>query len=282
MVNAGLVLEGGGMKGVYTSGVLDFFLDKDLQFASCYGVSMGACNLCSYISGQRGRSLSVTMDYLDDPDYCGLRPMLLTGDLFNAKMAYHDIPMFLNPFDFEKAKEYPGKAYAVMTDIESGRAVYEPINDLEGSMEVVRASASMPLVSKIVEIDGGKYLDGGIADCIPIMRSLHDGNQKNVVIMTKEPGFIRKPFALMSVARVMYRKYPKMLRDLHFRHERYNKVVRFLEREHERGNLFLIRPQTPSEVGRVEKDKAKLEALYQQGFDEAKACYDDMMRYLEK
>ncbi len=282
MIEAGLVLEGGGMKGIYTSGVLDFFMDKGLVFSSCYGVSMGACNLCSYISGQRGRAKAVTLDYLDDPNYCGIRPLLKTGDLFNVKMAYTDIPMVLNPFDFEAAEKYPGKAYAVMTDVETGKAVYAPINDLKNSMNVVRASASMPLVSRMVEIDGHKYLDGGIADCIPIRQSILDGNKKNVVIMTKEVGYIRKPFNLLAAAKLRYRKYPAMIRDLKLRHIRYNKVVKYLEREHEKGNLFLIRPQVPSEVARIEKDREKLTALYEQGYAEAQNCYEDLMRYLEK
>ncbi|MCR4690478.1 MAG: patatin family protein [Lachnospiraceae bacterium] len=282
MIEAGLVLEGGGMKGIYTAGVLDYFMDKGLQFSAGYGVSMGACNLCSYISGQRGRGAAVTLDYIDDPNYCGIRPMLKTGDLFNVKMAYTDIPMFLNPFDFEAAAQYPGKAYAVLTDVETGKPVYAPINDLTKSMDAVRASASMPLVSRLVEIGGRYYLDGGISDSIPIMKSLRDGNRKNVVVMTKEVGYIRKPFTLLPAAKVIYRKYPALVKDLRYRHARYNKVVRFLEREHEKGNLFLIRPQHGSEVGRVERDRKKLEMLYEQGFTEARACYDDMMRYLEQ
>ena len=282
MIEAGLVLEGGGMRGIYTAGVLDYFMDKGLQFSACYGVSMGACNLCSYISGQRGRAAAVTLDYLDDPEYWGIRPFVKTGDLFNVQMAYTDIPMVLNPFDFEAARNYPGKAYAVITDVETGKAVFAPINDLKNSMDVVRASASMPLVSRLVEIDGKKYLDGGIADCIPIMQSLKDGNKKNVVVMTKERGYVRKPFGLLPMAKIKYRRYPEMVYDLKRRHIRYNKEVRFLEREHEKGNLFLIRPSSGCGVGRIEKDREKLEALYELGYKDARACYDDMMRYLEK
>ena len=282
MIDAGLVLEGGGMRGVYTSGVLDFFMDKGLQFKNAYGVSMGACNLCSYISNQRGRALAVTVDYLDDKNYCGVLPLVTTGDLFNVKMAYEDIPYRLNPFDFDKALEYPGNAYAVMTDVETGKPEYRLINDLKNSLIYVQASASMPLVSRFVEIEGKKYLDGGIADCIPIKRSIQDGNKKNIVIMTKETGYVRKPFSMMPLARVMYKKYPHMLKDLHLRHTRYNKVVSYLEREHEKGNLFLIRPQYDAGVKRIEKRKEKLLELYQQGYDEAKNCYDEMMAYLSR
>lgn len=185
MYQAGLVLEGGGMKGVYTAGVLDFFLDKKITFANCYGVSMGACTLCSYISAQRGRGLSVVVDYLKDPHYCGFYSMATTGDIFNAKMCYDTIPNELNPYDYEAAMKYPGNAYAVMTDVETGAPVYYKMQDMRKDIIAVQASASMPLVSRFVEIDGRKYLDGGIADCIPIMHSLKEGNRKNVVVMTK-------------------------------------------------------------------------------------------------
>ena len=282
MINAGLVLEGGGTRGLYSAGVLDFFMDKGLEFANAYGVSMGACNLCSYISGQRGRTLAVTVDYMNDPNYCGVRSLLKTGDLFNAKMAYEDVPLRLNPFDFEHALSYPGNSYAVITNVETGRAEYPLINDLKNALTYVQASASMPMVSRIVRIDDGKYLDGGIADSIPIMKSLHDGNKKNVVIMTKEAGYIRKPFSMMAGAKVLYRKYPYMLHDLAVRHTRYNRIVAFLEKEHARGNLFLIRPSVDIGVGRVEKDVEKITELYEQGYHEAENCYEDMMRYLEK
>ncbi len=282
MINAGLVLEGGGMKGVYTAGVLDFFIDKGMWFQNCYGVSMGACNLCSYISRQRGRALAVTLDYMDDPNYCGIRPLLKTGDLFNVKMAYTDIPYVLNPFDFDTAAAYEGNAYAVVTNLETGKAEYIKINDLKESMDVIRASASMPLVSRNVMLNGKPYLDGGIADSIPIKRSIDDGNQKHVVVMTKEIGYQRKPFAMMPAVKLRYRKYPRIVRDLQLRHTRYNKVVAYLEREHAKGNLFLIRPTYKSEVDRVEKDKKKLQALYDQGYQEAADCYDDLMAYLAK
>ena len=146
MYQAGLVLEGGGMKGVYTAGVLDFFLDKKITFANCYGVSMGACTLCSYISAQRGRGLSVVVDYLKDPHYCGFYSMATTGDIFNAKMCYDTIPNELNPYDYEAAMKYPGNAYAVMTDVETGAPVYYKMQDMRKDIIAVQASASMPLV----------------------------------------------------------------------------------------------------------------------------------------
>ena len=170
MYQAGLVLEGGAMKGVYTAGVLDFFLDAGIDFAKCYGVSAGACCLCSYLSRQKGRQYSVFTDYLEDKNYWGLSSLLRTGDYFNVQMCYHDIPERLNPFDYETFDKNPSKGYAVVTNIETGLAEYLPMKNMRRDIEAVRASASMPLVSRPVEINGKMYLDGGLADSIPLLR----------------------------------------------------------------------------------------------------------------
>lgn len=282
MYEAGLVLEGGGMKGMYTAGVLDYFLEKDIAFANCYGVSMGACNLCSYVSGQKTRALHAVIDHLGDKNYCGLHSFLTTGEIFNADMCYNRIPNELNPYDYEAAERYPGRAVAVMTDVETGKPVYYELKDMHKDIVAVQASSSMPLVSKFVEIDGRKYLDGGIADCIPIMHSLKEGNRKNVVVMTKEIGYERKPFEMLGAVKVRYHKYPYLIHDMAIRHTRYNRTVKFLEKEQARGNVFVIRPRQASKVGRLEKDEKRLTALYQEGYEDAKRCYDSMITYLEK
>ncbi len=282
MYEAGLVLEGGGMKGVYTAGVLDYFMEKGITFANSYGVSMGACNLCSYISGQRTRALHTIIDHLEDKNYFGLYSFLTTGEIFNADMCYNRIPNELNPYDYETAKKFPGRAVAVMTDVETGRAVYYELKDMHKDIIAVQASSSMPLVSKLVEIDGRKYLDGGIADCIPIMHSLKEGNRKNVVVMTKEVGYVRKPFEMLGLVKIRYHNYPHLIHDMAVRHIRYNRTVQFLEKEQARGNVFVIRPRKVSKVGRVGKDKVRLISLYQEGYEDAKRCYDEMIAYLEK
>lgn len=282
MYKAGLVLEGGGMKGIYTAGVLDYFLEKGIEFESCYGVSMGACLLCSYISKQHKRGFRVATDYLEDKNYCGFYSLLRTGDIFNADMCYNRIPNELDLYDYETAHAYKGKAYAVITDVETGQPVYYPLKDYYKDIVAVQASASMPLVSRMVELDGKKYLDGGVADCIPIMKSLKDGNRKNVVIMTKEEGYRREPFPMLGLSKVRYHKYPHLVHDLAIRHTRYNRTLDFLEKEQARENVFVIRPKYPSGVGRLEKSKEKLEVLYKQGYEDAKECYEDMLAYLEK
>ena len=168
MYQAGLVLEGGGMKGAYTAGVLDLFLDKGLEFSSVYGVSAGACHMCSYLSKQRGRAIDVSVDYLDTRRYCSLESLLTTGDLFNAQICYSLIPEYLAPYDYEAFGRYQGKAYSVATDIVTGRPEYFRIRDMKADIAKIRASASLPLVCRNVRIGDGLYLDGGISDPIPL------------------------------------------------------------------------------------------------------------------
>ncbi len=210
MYQAGLVLEGGGMKGVYTAGVLDFFLDKGLEFSSVYGVSAGACHMTSYLSKQRGRALDISIDYLKSRKYCSVESLLTTGDLFNVQTAYHLVPDYLNPFDYEAFKKYEGRAYAVATDIEAGTPVYFRIRDVKKDMDAIRASASLPLVSRNVRIGNHLYLDGGISDAIPIRKSILDGNSKNVVVLTKEEGFVRQPTTQLPLLKIRYFRYPKV------------------------------------------------------------------------
>lgn len=282
MYQAGLVLEGGSMKGVYTAGVLDYFLEQDISFANSYGVSMGACALCSFVSRQKGRALATIVDHLDKKEYCGWYPLLTTGDIFNAKLCYDTIPNVWNPYDYESAEKYPGKYYAVLTDVETGAPVYYEIKDLHKDIVAIQASSSMPLVSNMVEMNGKMYLDGGISDAIPIKRSIQDGNQKNIVILTKEVGYYRKPEAMMPLMRLKYRNQPQVIKDMELRHRRYNRTMSFLEREEALGNIFVIRPQQKSGVGRIEKDPVKLFALHREGYEDAKRLFDDMIAYLEK
>ncbi len=281
MVKAGLVLEGGGMRGVYTAGVLDFFIDQDLYFSDIYGVSAGACHMCSYISQQRERAYRVNVDYLEDKNYCSMYSLLKTGNLFGAEMCYDKIPNELDPYDYEAFGRYKGNAYAVVTNIETGKAEYIRMEDMHKDIIAIQASASLPLVSKNVYINGVPYLDGGVADAIPIMKSLQDGNKKNVVIMTKEVGYRRKPSSNMTAIRLCYRKYPELVKDMERRHIVYNKTLDFLEEHEKKGHIFVIRPKEDCGVGRIEKDKDKLRTLYQMGYDDAKASFENLKKYLK-
>lgn len=281
MYQAGLILEGGGMKGAYTTGVLDFFLEKEVEFSSVYGVSAGAIHMCSYLSKQKGRSIDIWTKYGSDKRYCGLGSLIFTGDLFNVKTCYDIVPNKWNVFDHETYEKYQGKAYAVVTNIVTGKPEYLPVPECREGIQKIRASASLPLVSRNVPIDGQLYLDGGCSDSIPIARSVMDGNEKNVVILTKEVGYVRKPATKIGLLKVRYRKYPKIVELMQKRHLVYNETMAYLQRLQESGKAFVIQPKKPNDVGRLEKDPKKLRALYQEGYDDAAACYEEMIRFLE-
>lgn len=282
MYQAGLVLEGGGMKGIYTAGVLEFFLDKDIEFSSCYGVSAGACHLCSFLSKQKKRAYRVAVNYLDNKKYCGAFSLLTTGDLFGVNMCYDLIPNYLDPYDFEAFEKYEGKAYAVVTNIRTGEAEYMQLKDMHEDIQAVRASSSMPMVSRKVKIGDEYYLDGGIADSIPIARSVSDGNEKNVVVLTKETGFRRKPESNLAILKARYAGYPKVYERMKERDKQYNDTLDYLEEMEKEGKAFIIRPKEKSEVGRVEKDKSKLDALYEEGYRDAEECYVELLEYLSR
>ena len=272
------------MKGMYTAGVLEYFMEKDLYFKNCYGVSAGACHLCNYISKQKTRSYHVGLDYLNDKNYCSARSLLTTGDLFNVTMCYDTIPNRLIPYDYRTAARYEGNAYAVVTNIRTGEAEYMPMREMHRDIIAVRASASLPLVSRNVEIGSGLYLDGGIADAIPVRRAVADGNARNVVILTKEAGYVRKQAsrAMRNMIRLRYAKFPKVYELVSDRHARYNETLAFLAGEEQAGRAFVIRPQVPNDIGRIEKDRKKLEALYELGYHDAKKCYDRLMGFLQR
>ena len=281
LVQAGLVLEGGGMRGIYTAGILDYFMERGLQFSSCYGVSAGACHLASYLSGQKGRALKISLDYLKDRDYCSPYSLLKTGDLFGVDMCYNRIPNELNIYDYEAFKKYPGKGYAVATNIVTGRPEYIELKDMYRDIMAIRASASLPLVSRNVEFNGKEYLDGGISDSIPIRRSIKDGNVKNVVVLTQPYGYRKKPSSQLQLIRAKYRKYPKLVEDMEKRHIRYNKTLRFIEKEELEGRAYVFRPDPLVKINRIEKDVKKLKVLYLQGYHDAAVNYDVMMHFLE-
>ena len=282
MYQAGLVLEGGGMRGVYTAGVLDAFLEEDIEFSHIYGVSAGSCHATSYIAKQPGRAFRVNVDYLDDPNYCGLKTYLRTGDIFGADMLYAQIPNVLDPVDYETFQKYPGKFYAVVTDVDTGEARYIPVRDLKKQIWAIRASSSLPLVSRTIKVKNHSYLDGGIADSIPVRKAMEDGNQKNVVILTREEGYQKGPNSLMPLLKLRYPHKKAFLKKMENRHIRYNETLDFLKKQEEKGKVFLIRPEEKVEVGRIEKDRDKLEALYRIGLQDGRKAMKAMKEYLEQ
>ena len=282
MYQVGLVLEGGGMKGAYTSGVLDFFLEKNIEFSHCYGVSAGAVNLCSFLSKQKKRGFRSLTEYMGNKKICGWYSMLTDGNIINSKFTYDLIPNYLLPFDRETFSAYHGKAYAVATNVETGKAEYLSMKDVDKALRAVQASTALPMVFKLVDIEGKKYLDGGLGDSIPIQKSILDGNKKNVIILTKEEGYIRKPSENLELIKLRYWKYPKVYQVMKERHIAYNETMDHIKRLQEEGKVFVLQPREKNDIQRLEKDEKKMEALYYQGYEDAKNNYHSLLSFLEE
>lgn len=280
MYQAGLVLEGGGMKGAYTSGVLDFFLEKNLEFSSCYGVSAGAANLCSFLSKQKRRGFRSLTEYMGNRRISGWYSMVTNGNIIDPDFTYDLVPNYLLPFDRKTYEKYEGKAYAVVTNVETGKAEYLSMKEVDQAMEAVRASTALPLVFQMVTINGKKYLDGGLADSIPIQRSILEGNKKNVIVLTKEEGYIRKPSENLNLIRLRYYKYPKVYEVMKERHLAYNETMEYIRLLQKEGKVFVLQPKEKNEISRLEKDSKKMEELYQRGYEDAKNKYDALQEFL--
>lgn len=282
MIKAGLVVEGGGMRGVYSSGVLDFFIEKDLFFENNYGVSAGACHLCSYLAKQYKRAFRVNVDYLNDKRYCSVHSLLKTGNLFGAEMLYDIIPNELDLFDYDTYNKNESNFYVVITDIKTGKPEYVKIGDLKKDIIYVRASSSLPLLAQNVKINDKEYLDGGISDSIPIKKSIADGNKKNVVILTRDSTYRKGKNSLMPIIKLKYKKYPNFVKSMADRYIVYNEILDFIKELEDNGDVFVIRPKKPVNIGRTEKNREKLEALYNDGYNDAKDCYEELLKYLGK
>ena len=282
MIKAGLVVEGGGMRGVYSSGVLDFFIEKDLFFENNYGVSAGACHLCSYLAKQYKRAFRVNVDYLNDKRYCSVHSLLKTGNLFGAEMLYDIIPNELDLFDYDTYNKNKSNFYVVITDINTGKPEYVKIGDLKKDIIYVRASSSLPLLAQNVKINDKEYLDGGTSDSIPIKKSIADGNKKNVVILTRDSTYRKGKNSLMPIIKLKYKKYPNFVKSMADRYIVYNEILDFIKELENNGDVFVIRPKKPVNIGRTEKNREKLEALYNDGYNDAKDCYEELLKYLGK
>lgn len=265
--NTGLVLEGGGMRGVFTSGVLDAFMKHELYFNYVVAVSAGACNGLSYMSRQPRRARISNIDMLAKYDYIGLRHLFTQGSIFDPELLYERFPNEIVPYDYDTYFSNPATFEMVTTNCLTGKSEYlsERSGDRKRLIDIVRASSSLPYVSKIVDVDGVPMLDGGIIDSIPVMRAVDMGFRKNVVVATRNRGF-RNNGRDRKIPRFIYRNYPRLRVALSHRIEAYNAQLEMVERMEDEGSIVCIRPQSPMEVGRIEKDIKKLEALYEEGF----------------
>lgn len=265
-VHQGLVLEGGALRGQYTAGVLDAFLDQGVEFPYIVGVSAGASIACSYVSGQRGRNRVIVNTYRHDPRYLSLRNWVTTGSLFGMDFIYNEVPHRLVPFDFARFDASATRFVTVCTDVETGQAVYYE-KDGEDLLSVLRASASMPFLSPIVEYRGRKLLDGALADSLPWDRAVAEGFSRNVVVLTRPRGY-RKKAPNPWWARARYRRFPRLVEAINHRWEQYNASLAAIEAAEETQDAFVIRPSQDLQIGRTEKSVAKLDALYQLGLQD--------------
>ena len=279
----GLIVEGGGMRGVFAVGVMDFFMDKNIRFDHVSGVSAGACNACSYLSGQKGRGYSVLTDYIGNPEYCSVRSLIKTGDLFGVDFIYRKIPEELYPIDNEYFTAGGTRFQAVVTNCVTGEAEYPEVRDFFRDMDVVRASSSLPMLARMVVIKGNLYLDGGLTDSIPLRHSQAEGNDKNVVILTRPRDYRKDPNQkLLPMLWLKYRKYPKLIEAMAQRNRIYNETLDYIRQEEEKGNVFVIAPLGDLGIGRAEMNKPKLRKGYEEGYYVAEGLYRKMMAYLER
>lgn len=265
--NTALVLEGGGLRGVFTCGVLDCFMDHGVRFPFIVGTSAGACNGLSYMSGQRGRARCSNIDLMDKYHYVGFKYLLTQGCIMDYKLLFEDFPEKIIPYDYDAYFSNPTRFVMVTTNCLTGKAEYlEEKSSADRVMSIVRASSSLPFVTKITYVDGVPMLDGGIVDSIPVKYAFEQGYEDIVVVLTRNKGY-RKKEGKMRAAKAFYRKYPDLQKALYERNAVYNQTMDMIERLEEQGKITVIRPLKPVEVGRVEKDTAKLAALYDEGYE---------------
>lgn len=261
----GLVLEGGGMRGMFTAGVIDVMMEQGIEFHGAVGVSAGAVFGCNYKSRQIGRAIRYNLRFCQDPRYCSVRSLVKTGDLFGTDFCYREIPNELDPFDLETYQANPMEFYVVTTDVATGEPVYRlcPKGD-EEDLRWYRASASMPLAARPVEIDGRAMLDGGISDAIPLKfaETLYD---RNVVVLTQPKGYVKKKNKALPLIRRVLRQYPKVLEVMARRHEDYNRIVTYIRGRERVGKVFVIRPEMPLDISRTESNPEELQRVYDHG-----------------
>lgn len=278
-----LVLEGGGMRGAYTAGVLDALYDEGLKFGGYAGTSAGATHLCNYLSEQRNRNFRLDTIHSKDKRYMSLGNWIRTGNYFDLEFCYHTVPEKIDPFDFDKFKENAAVSdfYAAASNVETGFAEHLIVRDLRKDMDAIRSSSSLALVSSLVEYDGKKMFDGNTADSIPFEFMDSIGFKRQVVIVTRPNGYQKTANKLVWLYKLVYRKYPKFVEAVANRHIRYNKCLQTLAEWEACGKTFVFRPSIPMEIGRVEKNTQKIVDLYNLGVKDAHDNMDALKKFLQ-
>ena len=276
----GLVLEGGAFRGLFTSGIIDVMMAHDVWPDGLIGVSAGAAFGCNYKSRQVGRAIRYNKAYAHDPRYSGIRSLLTTGDYFNAQFAYHTMPRQLDVFDNEAFNANPMQFYAVCTDVETGKAVYKHLEQAsDTTYDWIRASASMPLVSRVIDLEGYKLLDGGVADSIPLAYFESIGYDRNVVILTQPEGYLKEHNKLMPLLRLSLHKYPKMIEALDQRHLMYNRQLDYVSEAEREGRCLVIRPKESLPIGHISHNPDEMQRVYDMGREEGERRIADIIRF---
>ena len=285
MVKATLVLEGGATRGVFTSGALDYLMEKDFYTSYVIGVSAGSCNALGYVSKQPGRTRDCMIHKEKEYSYYyGFRKFIKEKSLMDMDMVFDRYPNEIYPFDYDTYFDSDIECEIVTTNCVTGRAEYmTEDSDKQRLMKICRASCSMPLICPMVNVDGIPYLDGGLADSIPIERAMEIGNGKSIVILTRNPGYRKKmpSRATVQLYSRAYKKYPNLIRSIVNRSIMYNRTMKLLEQLESEGKIFVLRPLIPT-VSRLEKDYDALMHFYEHGYRLMRKEYDELMRFLEK
>lgn len=277
----GLILEGGAMRGMFTAGVIDVLMEEGITFDGIVGVSAGAAFGCNYKSHQIGRVIRYNSRFSRDKRYSGIRSLIRTGDLYSADFCYGEVPLVHDVFDFDTFESDPTDFYVVASDVDTGEPVYHRYTGkADHCFEWIRASASMPLVSRFVEIEGRRMLDGGITDSIPIKFFESIGYEKNVAVLTRPKGYRKNKNSLMPLIRLKYRKFPKLVEAMSVRHNMYNSTLDYVEKREKDGSLLVIRPEDHLPLSSVEKDPEKLRAAYEIGRRAAKERIAEIKSFL--
>lgn len=265
-MRTGLVLEGGGMRGMFSAGILDVLMEAGIEFDGMVGVSAGACFGCNYKSKQKGRALRYNQRFGRDPRYMGLRSLLTTGNLVNAEFAYHVVPSQYDIFDAEAFRLNPMEFHLVCTDAMTGEPVYKQLSEVNyETLEWIRATASMPGVSRPVPLEGKLLLDGGISDSIPLRYFQQQGYDRNLVILTQPRGYFKKPSFSVYLLRIFAHRYPAIIKAMERRYLMYNEQLRYLQNEADAGRVMVLCPDEPLSISRLEGDSSQLQRVYDVG-----------------
>ena len=281
MKKACLVLEGGAMRGIYTSAIIDTFLDENIMFDSLIGVSAGALFGVNYVSKQKERSYRYNRNYIKDKNYMGILPLIKTGNIINTELAYDKIPNELDPFDNKEFKKSKTKFYVTVTNIETGEPEYIQIKDTVKEIDLFRATGSMPFVSQIVEYEEKKYLDGALGDSIPVLKAKEMGYEKIVVVLTQPIDFQKKKNP-QWIAKLFYKKYPNLINAINTRYIKYNETLEIIKDLENKKEIFVIRPSQKLNISRIEKNIDKIDAVYELGLKDAKKAIKGLKKYLNK